>query len=186
MSIITFIIGLIKSLFSKLFKKKVKTEPAVTEEVEVVVKPSNTAPAPCPEPDVTNPDGQITSLLWKPVSDTNPKVVVIVVSCDEIRSDDLRVEVYTKTGGLMRSLKNCKTSPGRGNQLPGDKFGRINFKVGPTFEEFKRYAPVSLKFFVNVGKTKKYLKIQGLDEVKVRAVGKRWNLKHGKMVEEKK
>lgn len=178
----------LREILDLLFKNE-KSQQAPSVEVEKPVTPTSPSepispaqPEEAAEPPVTNPTGQITSFLWKPVSDTNPKVVVMVVSCDQIRSDDLRVELYDKADKIMKWLKKSKTSPGRGNQLPQDKYGRINFKVGPTCEDFKKYSPVKVKFYVELNGVKTYVKVQNQEFVLMKKPCQRQVMKNGKLV----
>lgn len=102
------------------------------------------------EPPFTDVRSQVSSFLWKPISDTNPRVSVITVSAEAIRSDDLRVQVFDKKGKLLKlDEKKNKYSNGRGNPLPGFKYARINFKPGWTSAQFKRVAPITVQFYVS-------------------------------------
>jgi hypothetical protein len=143
------------------------------EPVIEVRKPADIDPT--GDPAMTNLAAEVQSFLWKPESDTNPMVSVIVVSADEIRSDDLHVEIYSKNGRRVLGLKTHKNlySSGRGNKLPKFKYGRINFKPGHTAERFAQLAPLTVKFYIKLGEEKRYIKCVGKDEVKIKDPTKR-------------
>jgi len=167
-------------------REEVKPTPAVQE-----TKPTTPAPeapeATGDDPAVTNPSAGITSFLWKPLSDTNPKVTVITVSADEIKSDDLRVRILNKKGKDMEiiTVKN-KYSTARGNKLPQDKLGRINFKPGLTAEQFMKAAPIKIIFYTEIAGKKSDILTCGNAVVEIKDTTKRWVIKNGKLTPDPK
>lgn len=176
----------LKSLFSKDKEVENKVEapkvvkpskpsknvtPVVQEEVEVV-DPHND------EIEVSQDGAKITSFLVKPVSDTNPKILVFSVSCDLARAEDVKIKIKDKKGKVLK-VKDTYNSGGskRGNRLPGHKYGRFNFKPGPTAEEFKKSAPLEVSFTVNVNGKSQVLPVMGKDSIIVKDPTKRLDLK---------
>lgn len=172
-----------------LFKEEEKPEEQEeTEEPTPTPEPEEEEPAPSPtpgpvdatgDPEVTDPTGGVTSFLWKPVSDTNSKVTVITVSADTIRSEDLRVQCFDKDGTkIPLSEEKNPHSKGRGNQLPGHKFARINFKPGWSATEFKKVAPITVRFQAVLSNGKRAsLLVMGKDKIVIKDPTQRLDLK---------
>lgn len=143
------------------------------------------APAPTPEdsdePTVTEPTAQITSFLWKPLSDTSP-TTVIVVGCDKIRSEHLRVELFDGSGKEISGKKTKNPGSKRGNKENGYKYGRINFKPGKTASQYAALQPIKVRFFVELNGQRYDIKIQNQDFLIISDAKKRWKAKNGKLV----
>ncbi len=115
----------------------------------------------------------VTHCLWKPESDTHPKVAVIAVAADTIIRHDLRLHIKDKNGKSVAS--NVKTySDHRGNQLPDHKFGRFNFKFGKKAETLSKVSPLTISFTIEVDGKSYPCKVGGLDEFVVTDPKKRW------------
>jgi hypothetical protein len=100
------------------------------------------------EPAKSSENAVIQTFLWKPTADHNP-FPVIVVSCDMAKSSDLRCEIISKTGKQLAFLAH---SGSRANQLPGFKFGRVHFRLTKSAKSLVRSAPVTVKFYLQVGR----------------------------------
>jgi len=109
------------------------------------------------EPLSTGMIGTITSFLWKPESENSGNPVVLV-SCDDVPTNELFIEVFNSKGNVMRSVEQGAFS--RGNQLPNQKFARISFRLGVSMKSFKSAAPLTIKFFQVVEGQKTYLDIK--------------------------
>lgn len=96
------------------------------------------------EPPSTGKLGTITSFLWKPESD-NTGHPIVLVSCDEVPTSELFIEILNKNGNPMRSVDSKAFS--RGNKLSTRKFARISFRLGVPLSRFKTSAPLEIKFF---------------------------------------
>lgn len=186
-----------KKLLKKLIKFLKKLFGAKEEESnpsgDASTPPNTPAPNPIPPPQVngpepidptgdpahSNPNGQVQTFLWKPESDTNPQVSVIVVSADELRSDELKVEILDKNNKEIPGLipdKN-KYSNGRGNGLPGFKYERINYKPGLTDKQFKKFAPLKVKFYLKLASGRKDVKVLNKEFIIVKNPEERVDLK---------
>jgi hypothetical protein len=124
-------INWIKSLFSKKTEEK-QVVTSVTIQEQVV----KNEPQIGLEPKTVKSKAKITSFLWKPVSDTDPKVMVVSVSADNINSKDLRMYIEGPKGKPIKGDNDSKVFV-RQNILPGHKYGRINFKYGQKADFFK-------------------------------------------------
>lgn len=189
------VIEFFKEIFSDK-EEKVEQKPAAPVE-PTTPPPTQEAPPVEPkvptqeehqdEPAETSLSGEVTSFLWKPESDTNPKVAVIVVSADLIRSEHLKVKILDKDNRPLKVIpdKN-KYSLERGNKLPQDKFGRINFKPGPTDKQFLKSAPLKVSFYIDKDGLQTPIKTYGKDFQVIKDPTKRWAGKGGKLVIENK
>ena len=74
----------------------------------------------------------------------------------------------------------------RGNKLPQDKFGRINFKPGPTAKEFAKSAPLRVSFYIDKDGVKTPVKTYGSEALVITDPTKRWVGRGGKLVIENK
>lgn len=176
MKILNNIIEFFVTLFGH--SKKVELTPMPAPQPTVPKEPKPNSPSIPPnnpvdqsgDPDVTDPSAQVQTFLWKPISDTNPIVSVITVSADAIRSDELFVEIYDKANKIITGLIPGKNqySSGRGNPLPGFKYGRINFKPGWTDKQFSKSAPIKIKFYTVVKGKRLYVKVLGKDYFEVK------------------
>lgn len=191
----------LNKLFAKLDKKPsspvpapgpVDSTPAPTPQVPT---PAPNKPAPSVPPVQPSPAGHIdptgnppqtdltkltiTSILWKPISDTNPVVSVVTISTDTIRSGDLRLEIFDKNGNLIDGLKTENIySNGRGNgPIPGHKYARINFKPGKTDKQYLAKAPIKVTFRAEVGGKSYPVTIMGKDSLVLKDPTKRVDLK---------
>lgn len=184
------LISFLEKLLKKFKKQPVETPPTIPN---VEVEPEDSLPKPPPvieqetqekidstgDPKKTKAGAQVQTFLWKPLSDTNPIVSVITVSADDIRSDELFVEILDKSNKVIPNLIPGKNrwSAGRGNGLPGYKYERINFKPGLTDKQFQKHAPIKVKFYTQVGKVKTYVKVMNKDFIKVDKPTQRLDLK---------
>lgn len=193
---LTYLISRLVDLFKKNKKNdnEVDTKPDTNaDSAPTPVSPSlpeNTTPAqptpttvttdPTGDPPVTDVTSQVQSFLWKPISDTNPVCSVITVSADKIRSEDLKVEILDKNDVIIPGLLSVKNkySNGRGNPLPGFKFARINFKPGLTDKQFKKYAPIKVRFYIESSTIKKtYIKVMNKDFILIKDPTQRLDLR---------
>lgn len=121
------------------------------------------------DPEFTNPEAEVTSFLWKPESDTDPKDVVVVVSADEIRADDLKIEVYSKDGKKLPLREGRKPfGAKRANKKGNHKYARIMFKLQWKAHDFVKYSPLAVYFYINHNGSKKRVKILGNKGVMVK------------------
>lgn len=175
---------LIKSVFGKgeVIKVELKFE-SPQKEVKIQNEPpkstktedSTLDPA---ETDVKGPG--VTHCLWKPISDTSPELV-LAVAADTIRREHLFIKLFDSTGKPLKIKSNKSYSDHRDNQLPDHKLGRFNFKPGLTVEQLKSLEPITVKFYIQIGKKKYDCKVGGLDEFVVKNVKKRWVCTNGKV-----
>lgn len=114
-----------------------------------------------PEPPSTGELGKILSVLWKPVSDTDG-FPVVVVGCDDVPAEELYIEISKSDSDQPLSIRNNRPSfwgAVRGNQLPGHKYGRMNFKMKENLKYFTKAAPIRIRFFQYIKGQKQYLPI---------------------------
>ena len=104
-------------------------------------------------------------VLWKPESDTHPKVAVVAVAADYINRYDLEVCIFR---GKDKIACARTYSDHRGNKLPQHKFGRFNFKFGRKAESLPKN--IELRFYVDG----KRVTAAGLKAVKISDPTKRW------------
>lgn len=168
-------IKLIKKLLTKLIKLffsfKEENNTPKPKEVVIILPEETQKPETKPEvktkaedePAKCDPNGNITTFLWKPVSDNDGNVVV-VVGCDTIRSRDLHMELLGKSG---KTLKVPISYGGRANKLPQLKYGRIHFRLARKATEFKRSAPLVVRFYQKVNNKKKIVTVMGKDFIKI-------------------
>lgn len=109
------------------------------------------------EPQSTGTIGQITSFLWKPDSDHGGEPVV-VVSCDDVPTNELFIEVFNSNGNPMKSVDSNAFS--RANKLDSHKFARISFRLGVTKKTFKKSVPLKVQFYQVVDGKKHILSIK--------------------------
>lgn len=89
------------------------------------------------DPKVSNPNGTVDGILWKPESDNDANAVV-VVKCESVRKEDLKLEIVGKSG---KALKIYIPMTGRANG------NRVHFRPKRTAKQFIKSAPLQLKFF---------------------------------------
>ena len=167
-----FIMGLFNKLWDLIVGKE--KEEAPKEETPVNEKPKP-EPKPKPEekpkeehssgePKRSKVKGEVTTFLWKPVADhsSNP---VVVVGCDDIRSQDLKMEILGKKN---KPLRVDIRVTGRANKLGHMKYGRINFRPQRTAKQFERSAPLKIRFYHTFTGKKKYVKVRGKDKIIVK------------------
>lgn len=157
-------------------KREQKPQPPIVE-----------APKPNPEPPFdehtaepafSSEKGTITSFLWKPESDTNPKVTVISVSSDTLKAADVRIQIKDKKGKIVKGNEEYNKGGNlRANRLPNHKYGRFNFKPGKKASEFAKLAPLTVSFFVELGGVRLPVKVMGKDSIVVKDPKQRLDLK---------
>ena len=184
---------LLKSLWKSVLKQREPSTVVEQAPIEspVEIKPEEppmvapTAPEAIPEvqeePDTTDPTSMVTSFLWKPLSDTNPKVTVVTVACDGIRSEHLFMEVLDSQDVLLAGKTSKNQWSERGNKLPGCKFGRVNFKPGPTAAKYAKSQPLKVRFFVMLDNVRTDVTIQGKPLATIKDATVRWVMHGGKM-----
>lgn len=109
------------------------------------------------EPPTTGMIGTITSFLWKPQSDHGEHAAVLV-SCDEVPTNQLFMEVLNAKGNVMRSVDSKAFS--RGNKLDTQKFARISFRVAVPMKQLSKAAPLGIRFFQVVDGKKHILSVK--------------------------
>ena len=152
----------VKEVKAAANKKDVKQKLVVKEE-------SKTAS----EPTVTNFNSQVRTFLWKPVAD-HSNYPVVVVTADEFKTADLHMEVVGKGGGV---LKVSITNTGRANKLGHFKYARIHFRLNRTAVEFKKSAPLKVRFFTKIAGKKTPVKVMGKNHIVIKDPTKRTDLK---------
>jgi len=126
------------------------------------------------EPAVSDPYGFITSFLWKPESDTTPKGIVISVSSDTLRAEDVRVTLKDSFGKIIKA--NDKYNMGgllRGNKLPGHKYGRFNFKPGGSAESYSPSKPLTVSFTLVLNGKSTPIKVMDKFSIEIKDPSKR-------------
>lgn len=103
------------------------------------------------DPKKSNPNGKIDSILWKPKADHNPNAVV-VVGCEDVRKEDLKLEILGKSG---KPLKVNIPMTGRANG------NRIHYRPDRTAKDFKKSAPIQLRFYQMVDGKKVIVQFKG-------------------------
>lgn len=169
MSLFNKLISFVVSLFNKSEKHTVPEQPATQDPPMLTPKPQGPTSELNDEPTETSLDAEVTSFLWKPVSDTSPMVTVITVSCDKARSEHLRIDIKGKND-IPLKIENTKNkySTFRGNQLPNHKYGRINFKPGLTHQEFSKYTPLKISFYLEIAGVRTNIKVGGKDFIVIK------------------
>jgi hypothetical protein len=160
----------IKLLFGKKYhttqKKNITPQASINEsDNSLSVKVETSSPHPYgqhsngyPEPPTTGIVGTITSFLWKPQSDHGEHAVVLV-SCDEVPTNQLFMEIKNNNGNIIQS-ENIKAFS-RGNKLSEQKFARISFRINTPMKNLKKAAPLQLRFFQVINEQKYFLPIRG-------------------------
>jgi hypothetical protein len=168
-------LNLIERLLRKYVGEEGVKSDKVSNDVKLVVEPEPVkVEESLDDPEATEVNGPgITHCLWKPVSDTSPEVV-IVVAADTIRREHLVLELRDSSDKIIKLKTNRSYSDHRGNQLPDHKLGRFNFKPGFKIENLKSREPITVKFFIQIGKKKHECKIGGKDSFVIKDVSKRW------------
>ena len=110
------------------------------------------------EPKKSNPDGKVTKILWKPKSDVDPNVVV-VVECNSVRSKDLKLEILGKG---RKPLKVGIRMSGRANG------NRINYRLDRPAKKFNKSAPLKLRFYQMVKGKKVVVQFKGKDSLQIK------------------
>lgn len=182
MKLFSSLFNIIKSVFkTKQTKKEPTTDVVidqVVEPVEVEATPAVTAEI--DDPEFSDPTAEITTFLWKPVSDTPPRVAVISVSCDKARAEHVKVQIKDNKGRIIPKLVERYNVGGikRNNPVPGHVFGRFNFKPGPTNSSFVQYAPLTVSFFLEVEPGKRTrMKVMGKKSIVIKDPTQRLDLK---------
>jgi hypothetical protein len=121
---------------------------------------------------VTVPGAGVDLCLWKPVSDTNPKVAVLSIAAAYSNRGDLEVAVFSGGKELLRARTY---SIHRGNKLPQHKYGRFNIKLGRVGAKFPKGIVVR---FYSLGKR---VTVGGLKEMKIADPTKRYVAENGKI-----
>lgn len=141
------LLELIKSLFKKKESKpepkqeQPKEEPKPEEKPE---KPENHHEGKGEEPENSEfKKAKIDSFLWKPVSDGDGNVVILI-SCDNMISSDVKLEIKNRKGNAIKvSIRNT----GRANGEAGQKFARIHYRIGRQATGFKKASPLTAVFY---------------------------------------
>jgi hypothetical protein len=122
------------------------------------------------EPETNYKEAKVKSILWKPESDNDGNPVVLV-SCDNVHSEDLKIEIRNKNGNKMRvGIQNT----GRANQEAHCKFGRVHFRLDRSAERFKKASPIEIRVIVEkTGKKSGKNKSKIIKRIKVRSVESR-------------
>ena len=119
-------------------------------------------------PKKSNPNAKITTFLWKPESDNDGKVVILV-KCDGMRPGDIKMELFSSKGTKLKINQNAQP-----NLANGD---RIHFRPGKVAKSLKKQAPLSVKFFHKLDGKKQYIIIRTRKQIKISAPQKRKDLK---------
>jgi hypothetical protein len=125
------------------------------------------------DPVKSNPNGQVTTFLWKPEADHSP-LPVVVVGCDEIRAADLNMEILGKSG---KALKIEIRNTGRANKLGHMKYARVHFRPQRSVEQLQRSAPIAVRFYHTFTGKKVYVKVRGKDRIRINNTDRRKDLK---------
>ena len=125
------------------------------------------------DPAKSNPNGQVTTFLWKPEADHSP-LPVVVVGCDEIRAADLKMEILGKSG---KALKIEIRNTGRANKLGHMKYARVHFRPQRSVERLQRSAPIAVRFYHTFTGKKVYVKVRGKDRIRINNTDRRKDLK---------
>jgi hypothetical protein len=199
------VLNVIENLLRKFVGEEIqhKEEPIVeTEEVKTEEEPSNNDDeefqpevppiVESPPVDINNPPGTningrgVQHCLWKPTSDTSPELV-LAVAADDIRIEHLRLKLLDKNGNDIPLKRNKSYSTTRGNQLPGYKYGRFNFKPGFKFQDLRKHQPIQVMFYIETSKGEVHpCKVGDKDKFVVRDVSKRWVCTNGRIKEDPK
>lgn len=116
------------------------------------------------DPKKSNPDGKLKSILWKPKSDHAPHDPVVVVGCDDVRKEDLKLEILGKSGSVLKV----------GIRMSGRANGnRVHFRIDRAAEKFKKSAPIKLRFFQTVKGKKKIVQFKGKDTLTIQSPTRR-------------
>lgn len=174
------LIKLIKGIFSK--KEDIKPIPQIILPIPNSTPSNNTSgietaiPKENDDPNISNPDSEIRSFLWKPESDHGGGVVLLV-STDEIKSTDLKVRIRNKNGNEIKINNDANTSwSKRANGLPGFKYERIHFKIGKSSKSFKRNLPILISFYIIVDGVEVDIKVMGRSFIKITDPSRRKDL----------
>jgi hypothetical protein len=160
-----------------------KQEPVVPTQPQPPVLTPPTPPTPPKEPTgdleepATSTSPVIGTFLWKPDSDTHPKGVVISISSDTLRAQDVRI-TFTNKNGRKMSIKNTYNAGGhlRANRLAGYKYGRFNFKPGGFPKDYEKGAPITVTFTAIIDGIEVPCKVVGRNQIVIKDVHKRLDL----------
>jgi len=165
----------IKDLFGKEEDPKPQPKPKPTPKPKPKPeKPKEEESSRDEEPSKSKAKGEVTTFLWKPDADYVGNNPVVLAGCDDIRSQDLKMEIL---GRKNRPLKVEIKNTGRANRLGYMKYGRIHFRPQRSVSQFKRSAPLKIRFYHTFTGKKKYVKVRGKDQIVVKHVDKRKDLK---------
>jgi len=110
-------------------------------------------------------EAKIQSFLWKPASE-NDSNVVILVTADQLKTEDLKMRILNHKKKVMKKI-NIRNS-GRSNKLGHFLYPRITFRLDRSAEKLKRKAPLFVQFYVKRknGSEKKLKTIKIIDPTK--------------------
>ena len=100
------------------------------------------------EPEFSNfKNAVVQSVLWKPESDNDGKVVVLI-TCDEMKTEDVKLRILNKKKRPIRA--NIRIA-GRSNRLGHFKYARITYRVDQYAENLVKRSPLTLEFYHTLG-----------------------------------